>query len=159
MAKYTVGQIYKAFWNGEMHAFEVLEENDGIYGIRWDDGFEEWAYESDMNQWVKAASSLNLDVLKKDVENLLGFEITLKQLQEAYNLAIKKQKYIYEIEHRKIVLQYWYLTKLTEEYVRSLSLSDFTVELCRMIIDMEKEHSAICKSAPTTNHIVTSSVY
>lgn len=54
MAKYEVGQIYKAFCSGEC-TFEVLEEDDGVYGIRWNDGCEEWAYERDLDRWTEAA--------------------------------------------------------------------------------------------------------
>ncbi len=35
--------------------------------------------------------------------------------------ARHKQEYIYQREHRQVVLQHWYLVKLTEEYVRSLA--------------------------------------
>ena len=51
-------------------------------------------------------------------------------------------------------LDWGYLVKLTEEYVRSLAFSKFTMDLCRALRDMEKEHSASCQSAPTDNHIV-----
>ncbi len=37
-----------------------------------------------------------------------------------------------------MVLQHWYLVKLTEEYVRSLALSKFTMDLCSTLHDMEK---------------------
>lgn len=54
MSKYTVGKTYKAFWGGDIRTFEVLEEDNGTYGIRWDDDWEEWAYESDMYRWTEA---------------------------------------------------------------------------------------------------------
>lgn len=41
-----------------------------------------------------------------------------------------------------------------EEYVRSLAFSKFTMDLCRTLRDMEKEHSIRNQSAPTDNHIV-----
>ncbi len=62
-------------------------------------------------------------------------------------------RYAY-LERRPVVLEHWYLVKLTEEYVRSLAFSKFTMDLCRTLRDMEKEHSANCQSAPTDNHIV-----
>lgn len=93
-------------------------------------------------------------VKKREVEELLGCVITDEQFNEALEYARKKQKYIYEREHRAVVLQHWYLVKLTEEYVRSLAFSKFTMDLCSALRDMEKEHSAICQSAPTNNHIV-----
>lgn len=57
-------------------------------------------------------------------------------------------------DYMSIVLQHWYLVKLTEEYVRSLAFSKFTMDLCRTLQDMEKEHPIINQSAPTNNHIV-----
>ena len=95
------------------------------------------------------------EVVKKgEVEELLGCVITDEQFNKALGYARRKQKYIYEREHRAVVLQHWYLVKLTEEYVRSLAFSKFTMDLCSALRDMEKEHSAICQSAPTDNHIV-----
>lgn len=93
-------------------------------------------------------------VKREEVEDLLGFEITDEQFNEALEYAKRKQEYIYEREHRAVVLQHWYLVKLTEEYVRSLALSKSTMDLCRTLRDMEKEHPANCQSAPTDNHIV-----
>jgi hypothetical protein len=55
VAKYIVGQTYTVLLSGGIHTFEVLEEDDGIYGIRWDDGCEEWAYEADLDNWIGAA--------------------------------------------------------------------------------------------------------
>ena len=91
---------------------------------------------------------------KKEVEELLGCEITDEQFEEALKYARHKQEYIYQREHRQVVLQHWYLVKLTEEYVRSLAFSKFTMDLCRTLQDMEKEHPIINQSAPTNNHIV-----
>lgn len=93
-------------------------------------------------------------VKREEVEEFLGCEITDEQFNQALEYAIRKQKYIYEREHRAVILQHWYLVKLTEEYVRSLAFSKFTMDLYRTLRDMEKEHSAICQSAPTDNHIV-----
>lgn len=93
-------------------------------------------------------------VKKEEVEELLGCVITDEQFNEALEYARRKQEYIYNREHRAVVLQHWYLVKLTEEYVRSLAFSKFTMDLCSTLRDMEKEHSAICQSAPTDNHIV-----
>lgn len=94
-------------------------------------------------------------VRKREVEELLGCEISDEQFQEALEYAERKQEYIYKRERRPVVLQHWYLVKLTEEYVRSLTFSHFTMDLCRTLRDMEKEHSANCQSAPTNIHIVT----
>lgn len=91
---------------------------------------------------------------RQEVEELLGFGITDKQLREALECARRKQEYIYQLEKRLVVLQQWYLVKLTEEYVRSFAFSEFTMDLCSALHDMEKEHSANCQSAPTDNHIV-----
>lgn len=93
-------------------------------------------------------------VEKKEVEELLGCEITDEQFEEALKYARHKQEYIYQRERRQVVLQHWYLVKLTEEYVRSLAFSKITMDLCRTLQDMEKEHPIINQSAPTNNHIV-----
>lgn len=82
-----------------------------------------------------------MEISKSDVETLLGFVITEMQYKEALELAKKKQQYIYKNTNRKVVLQSWYLAKLTEEYVRTLSLSKLTTDLCELInYDMKKEH-------------------
>lgn len=70
-------------------------------------------------------------VEKKEVEQLLGYEITDDQFAEALVHARTMQDYIYATDKRPVVLQHWYLVKLTEEYVRSLAFSKFTMELCR----------------------------
>ena len=93
-------------------------------------------------------------VSKEEVEELLQCEITDGQFQEALKYARRKQEYIYQQEKRKVVLQHWYLAKLTEEYVRSLALSKLTMDLCRTMYDMEKEHPFKEKGTPQTNHIV-----
>lgn len=94
-------------------------------------------------------------VSKKEVEELLKYKITDKQFHEALEYAKKKQAYIYEQEPREVVMQHWYLVKLTEEYVRSLVLSKFTMDLCRKLSNMEKEHLAQHGGTQTSNHIVT----
>lgn len=93
-------------------------------------------------------------VKKEEVEELLGCEITTEQFEEALKYAKRKQAHIYKREKKSVVLQHWYLVKLTEESVRSLAFSKLTMDLCRARHDMEKEHSANCQSAPTDNHIV-----
>lgn len=93
--------------------------------------------------------------MKQEVEDLLGFNITDCQFQEALKYAKKKQEYIYKQEPRQVVMQQWYLVKLTEEYVRSLALSKFTMDLCRKLSNMEKEHLEQHGGTPTSNHIVT----
>ena len=93
-------------------------------------------------------------VEKKEVEELLGCEITDEQFEEAFKYDRQNQEYIYQRERRQVVLQHRYLEKLTEEYVRSLAFSKFTMDLCRTLRDMEKEHSIRNQSAPTDNHIV-----
>ena len=80
------------------------------------------------------------EVKRQEVEELLGFGITDEQLREALECVWRKQEYIYQRERRSVVLQHWYLVKLTEEYVRSLAFSKFTMDLCRTLRDMEKEH-------------------
>lgn len=94
-------------------------------------------------------------IVKREVEELLGYMIADEQFNEALEYAKRKQEYIYQQERKAVVLQQWYLVKLTEEYARSLAFSKFTTDLCRVLCDMEKEHSAICQSTPTDIHIVT----
>ncbi len=95
------------------------------------------------------------DVKKEEVEEYLGCEITDSQFEEALQYAKRKQWYIYGREPSEAVMQHWYLVKLTEEYVRNLAFSKFTMDLCQEIRNMEKEHlTHSCKGAPTTIHIV-----
>lgn len=91
---------------------------------------------------------------KREVEELLGCSITDSLFKEALGYAKGKQEYIYRLEQRPVILQHWYLVKLTEEYVRSLAFSKFTMDLCRTLRDMEKEHSVKDQSAHMDNHIV-----
>ncbi|MCI8772051.1 MAG: hypothetical protein HFH73_13120 [Lachnospiraceae bacterium] len=97
-------------------------------------------------------------VKKGEVEELLGCMVTDEQFNEALGYARRKQKYIHSQEHSTVVLQHWYLVKLTEEYVRNLAFSKFTMDLCSALCDMEKEHSVKNQSAPTDSHIVACSV-
>lgn len=94
-------------------------------------------------------------VRKEEIEELLGCEITNEQFQEALKYAVHKQNYTYQLEQDQRILQHWYLVKLTEEYVRNLAFSKFTMDLCRTLRNMEKEHSVKNQSALTHNHIVT----
>lgn len=87
-------------------------------------------------------------VEKREVEELLGCEITDEQFEQALKYARHKQKYIYQREQRKVVLQHWYLVKLTEEYVRNLAFSKFTMDLCSALRDMEKECSDKVRNTP-----------
>ena len=93
-------------------------------------------------------------VSKGEVEELLKCGITDGQFREALKYARRKQEYIYQQEKREVVLQHWYLVKLTEEYVRSLALSKSTTDLCIAVNDMEKEHPFKEQGTPQTNHIV-----
>ena len=96
-------------------------------------------------------------VAKREVEELLGYGISDDRFQEALECARRKQEYIYSRDPRPAVLQRWYLVKLTEEYVSSLELTQVTMDLCREVYDMEKEHSVLDQSALQDTHIVTAS--
>lgn len=98
---------------------------------------------------------MNDNVEKREVEELLGCEITDEQFEQALKYARHKQKYIYQREQRKVVLQHWYLVKLTEEYVRNLAFSKFTMDLCSALRDMEKECSDKVRNTLVSNHIVS----
>lgn len=91
-------------------------------------------------------------VTKSDEEGILRCKIDDGLFQRALNEARQKQKYI--LEHKAVVLQYWYLVKLTEEYVRILDFAERTKDLCEMR-NMEKEHSTNSQSAQSDNHIIT----
>ena len=93
-------------------------------------------------------------VTKSDVEGILRCKIDDGLFQRALKEARQKQKYIYSVEHRTVVLQHWYLVKLTEEYVRILDFAERTKDLCEMR-NMEKEHSTNSQSAQSDNHIIT----
>ncbi len=80
-------------------------------------------------------------VTREEVEMLLGSSITDSMFGEALNYARHKQAYIYQRERREVVMQHWYLVKLTEEYARNLAFSKFTMDLCRETCNMEKERS------------------
>lgn len=77
-------------------------------------------------------------VRKEEVKELLGYEVEDTLFAEALKYAEHKQKYIYECEQREVVLQHWYLVKLTEECVRMLIFSNFTMDLCRAFHGIEK---------------------
>ena len=99
-------------------------------------------------------------VSKRAVMELLKCEITDEQFEEALEYAKEKQNYIFLQEGRLVILEDWYLIKLTEEYVISLAFSRYTMELCRALNNMEKEHQAHKNlGAPNNhNHIVNVSV-
>lgn len=97
------------------------------------------------------------EVRKEEVQELLGFDISDEQFEEALGCAQRKQRYIYSREARPITLQHWYLVKLTEEYVRSNAFSRFTMDLCRTLFDMEKEHQFNEHGALSDDHILADS--
>lgn len=79
-------------------------------------------------------------IKKEEVEKLLRGHITESQFLEALGYAERKQAYIYRTTQRKVVLEQWYLVRLTVEYVRNLEFSRLTMELCQKLDNMEKEH-------------------
>lgn len=99
---------------------------------------------------------METEVTKQEVEELLGCGLNDEQFREALKYAQRKQEHIYQLERRPVVLQRWYLAKLTEECVRSIAFSRFTRDLCRTLREMEKEHSASCQSALTDNVSISS---
>lgn len=86
---------------------------------------------------------------KKEVEDLLKTSIPDELFEQALEYAKRKQEYIYNREHREVVLQHWYLVQLTKEYVISLSFSQFTMDLCELLRNMEKEPQVIDHETPT----------
>ena len=94
-------------------------------------------------------------VEKGEVEELLGCEITDEQFEQALKYARHKQKYIYQREQRKVVLQHWYLVKLTEEYVRNLAFSKFHNGFMQCTERYGKECSDKVRNTLVSNHIVS----
>lgn len=94
-------------------------------------------------------------IRKEDVENLLGCRITDNQFAEALGYAARKQEILYKRRGNPEVLHRGYLIKLTEESVRSLALSRFTMDLYRNLCNMEKEHPAGAAVPKMDNHIVS----
>lgn len=97
------------------------------------------------------------EVRKEEVQELLGFGISDEQFKEALGCAKRKQRYIYSREARPVTLQHRYLVKLTEEYVRINAFSRFTMDLCRTLFDMEKEHQFNEHGALRDDHILADS--
>lgn len=101
------------------------------------------------------------EVKKAEVEELLGTSITDNMFDEALVYARRKQEYIYQRDGREVVLEHWYLVKLTEEYVRNLAFSHFTMGLCMELYNMEKEHpenrysskQPYCNSSGSTSQV------
>nr|WP_302143337.1 hypothetical protein [uncultured Schaedlerella sp.] len=96
-------------------------------------------------------------IKKQEVEELLKHRIADEQFPEVLGYAEHKQAYIYRQTKNPVVLQHWYLVKLTEEYVRNIAFSKFTMDLCEALRNMEKEHSVKDQSAQTDTPIVTGS--
>ncbi len=76
--------------------------------------------------------------MKKEIETLLGYEITEARFNDALDYARCKQMHIFSLEQRPVVLQGWYAAQLAAEYVKSHAFSNATVDLCRLY-NMEKE--------------------
>lgn len=95
-----------------------------------------------------------MEVTKSEVEELLGCEVDEKLFRDALTYAKKKQQYSYEREKRPVILQHWYLVKLTEECVRALAFSKFTMDLCETLNNIEKEHLVNDRSTPVSTYIV-----
>lgn len=95
-----------------------------------------------------------MSVTRSEVEEIFCCKIPEELFKEALKAAMQKQRYLYSQEHREVILQHWYLVKLTEEYVRILEFSKQTKDLCGMR-NMEKEHSTNSQSAQSDTHIVT----
>lgn len=96
-----------------------------------------------------------MEVTKGEVEELLKCEVSDELFEEALAYAKKKQQYSYKREKRAVIMQHWYLVKLTEECVRALAFSKFTMDLCETLNNMEKERPVNDQSTPIHTHIVT----
>lgn len=94
------------------------------------------------------------NISKEQIENLVGHAISDAQFGKALECAARKQTCAYENEKNPVVLQDWYLVKLTEEYVRNLAFSEFTMELYKELHNMKKEHLFKEQGTHTHNYIV-----
>lgn len=95
-----------------------------------------------------------MEVTKSEVEELLVCEVDEELFRDALAYAKKKQQYSYKREKRPVILQHWYLVKLTEECVRALAFSRFTMDLCETLNNIEKEHLVDDRSTPISTYIV-----
>ena len=59
------------------------------------------------------------NISKEQIEKLVGHAISDARFKEALECAARKQACAYENEKNPVVLQDWYLAKLTEECVQS----------------------------------------
>ncbi len=96
-----------------------------------------------------------MEQLRKEAEQLLGYQITDAAFERAYTRAQCKQMHIYQITDNVMVLEPWYLAQLIAEYVKSNAFSDFTIELSRRLRNMEKEHSFQRTERPNALPIVS----
>ncbi len=78
-------------------------------------------------------------ISKTELEAVLGSSITDSMFGEALNHARCKQAYIYQHSKREEVLQRWYLLELTKEYIKSITLSKFTLDLCMEVCKTKEE--------------------
>lgn len=87
--------------------------------------------------------------MKNQVEEYLGFEISEKQYNQFSDRARKKLASIIERfgdangERRKP----YYLARLISEDVKAENLSTATITVALNVLNMEKEHSALSRSA------------
>lgn len=86
---------------------------------------------------------------KREVESILQTDIPDAYYEKALIYAKRKQKYIYKMEKRPVVMQPWYLAQLTAEYVQSLVFSKFTMDLCEELRNMEKSVPSEDRNTPT----------
>ncbi len=94
-------------------------------------------------------------VRKEEIERRLGFGITDSRFEKAVEYALRKQIRIGEREGRIQVLHRWYLTELIMEYVRNAAFSELTMDLCRIVYNMENECPVKDHDTHTRTHIVT----
>jgi hypothetical protein len=89
VAKYIVGQTYKAVFSDETkHCFEVIEQGHDVYSdvfrIRWEDNYEETAHKADLDSWVdKAEEEEQSDPAKLDNDTAEDIE-SLKALRDLH---------------------------------------------------------------------------
>lgn len=75
---------------------------------------------------------------KKEVEKLLGHDVTDGEFKEALEHARRKQELLSKIDKRPVITEHWYLITLIKEYIEICAFSRFTLERCKRLIDIEK---------------------
>lgn len=95
-----------------------------------------------------------MQVTKEEVEGVLRRKVDESLFDEALSYAKKKQTHSYENERRPVLLSHWYLVQLTADCVVALAFQRYTMDLCDMRSNIEKERPVKDQVTPNSNYIV-----